>query len=240
MIGVISRSPYFSNAISNSWFPPGWERVGKIAFVALSFVSALVFFSGNFRKKAEVVHPPKKIDPDPKVIPSLAAFSPVTPPSPTYLYDALRWSDADKWKIREIITITGQYSLGEMSFFQYIMNAPRFRRYEDDMDSTEVEGVSLHPFKFLETVFANPELKKYMKPIFEDFFLRSIFMIGVSKGMNRERVKENIEPHIDSFAQAVGISPDAIRPLIRDREWEKMVRCLIGEAGAPQLGKPLA
>jgi len=130
----------------------------------------------------------------------------------------------------------GKYSISEISFFSFVGNTGKFRQYERELESTERETAPLHPFKFLSNVFGNPALKRYMPSIFKDFFLRTGFMSGIVKGMEREAPRGNLEPHIEAFAEATGVSPDAIRPLIRDRSWEPFVRHLI-EAGAAHAGQ---
>lgn len=148
-------------------------------------------------------------------------------------YNSLRCTPEDQRMIGEIISSMGRYSLGEINFFQFIANAGTFRQYERDMESIAVEKAPLHPFKFLEAIFGNPSLKKYMRSICGIFFLRMGFMSGVVKGMSREAHRNNLEPYIDPFSRKVGVSPEAIRPLIRDRAWEMLVHCLIEADGAP-------
>jgi hypothetical protein len=143
------------------------------------------------------------------------------------LYSSLRWTAEDRRKIKEIITCMGQHGLGEIGFIYFISYAPTFRKYEREMESTKVESEPLHPLKFLETVFAEPTLAKYMPALFDNFYLRVGFMAGVNKGMNREMDRNNVEPFIEPFCLRTGASADEIRPLIQAREWEKFVRCLI-------------
>ena len=217
---------------------PSWEKIGRAAFGSFAFLGAIVFASGNLRKKKISLPspslqenpppPPIEID-EPPPLPTVQTAPPQLIAADPY--GSLRWSLEDRRKIGEIVSSMGQYALGEIGFVSFISNSGKYRQYERDLESIAVENEPLHPFKFLETVFGNPDLKRYMPPIFDNFFLRSGFMSGMNKGMNRESGRSNLEPYLESFCKETGVVPEAIRPVSRDRAWEKIVRSLI-EAGA--------
>lgn len=241
-------SSFLSEELTEKQMSPSWDKIGKVAFGSFTFIGGVVFYSGMPRKRSvtfpaapgmaapppvegpEVPPPPRGAAPPIQAPPGGGALRPVR------LFDSIRNSAEDRRKITEVISTMGRYSLSEISFLTFIANTGKFRQYERDMESVEIESAPLHPFKFLSNIFANPALKRYMPSIFNDFFLRTGFMSGVVKGMERETARGNVEPYIEDFAQEVGVLPNAIRLLIRDRAWELLVRHLIA-AGAAREGQ---
>ncbi len=91
----------------------------------------------------------------------------------------------------------------------------------------------IHPLRFLGTLFTNPDLKKCMVEVQSKNLKWRGFMDGdhptpgfVAK-CEREYARNNFEPYILSFCQAVKAHPDQVRALIEKREWEKLVQYLI-------------
>jgi len=92
----------------------------------------------------------------------------------------------------------------------------------------------LHPFRFLWTIFSNPDLKMRMPEVFGSWITRVGFMTGVNRGMRRVTPGKSlaeIEPYIADFAATVGTTAQAIRPLILEgaqkNDWRKLVQHLI-------------
>jgi len=240
-------------------YPPDWtipERDGKVAAVFFASVGWFVFCSGFLPPKRRIARviagvaiqaPPPPVPepvPEPLIPPRALAppqdFAPPQPLAPPRVlvpplnvppqnpaidrpYESLRWLDDDKRQIGEIIT-----TMGTRSYMYVLTCAFQFRGYEAEMD----RGEPLHPYKFLETIFGNPSLKQYMRTIIADPLLKIGFMSGVIKGMTREAARNNLDRYIEPFAQEMGVSPDLVRPLIRDRAWEPLVRHLIDNAVA--------
>jgi hypothetical protein len=159
----------------------------------------------------------------PALTPATQNRAPPVEPS----YESLRWLPADKAQIGEIIQ-----TMGTCTKFTLLWNATKFRHYEQQMDAIEIGGAPLHPFKFLETIFGNPSLKKHMPYIFNDFFLKKGFMAGVIKGMEREAAKNNLDRYIEPFARKMELVPQSVRTLIQVRNWEGVVRLLLANDGA--------
>lgn len=96
-------------------------------------------------------------------------------------------------------------------------------------------GVALkkvHPLKFLSTVFADPHLKLCMGEIFDDRFKRTGFLEGenhdgISHSLTQEANRGKLEPYLNDFAQKVNIPVEAIRPFIKNSDWEGLILFLI-------------
>ncbi|MBS0648473.1 MAG: hypothetical protein JSS10_04515 [Verrucomicrobia bacterium] len=90
----------------------------------------------------------------------------------------------------------------------------------------------VHPFKFLEVVFTNPHLRKCMVSVVDSYFKRGGFLNGSGKTAGfiekceRENARNNLQPHILGFCQAVKAHPDQVRTLVANKEWEKLIRYL--------------
>jgi hypothetical protein len=92
----------------------------------------------------------------------------------------------------------------------------------------------VHPLKFLEVVFTNPHLKECMKNVEEypatklqGFMQGSGGTPGFIQKCDRENGRNNLQPYVLGFCQAVKAHPDQVRDLVEKKQWEKLVRYLI-------------
>ncbi|HEX2582518.1 MAG TPA: hypothetical protein VHL30_00180, partial [Chlamydiales bacterium] len=87
----------------------------------------------------------------------------------------------------------------------------------------------VHPLKFLETIFSNPESKASMRDIFEDYFKKTGFLDGLGPSLSREMEKGKLMQYVEDFSKTVGVSAEGIRPYFQTGDWEALVRYLINE-----------
>lgn len=86
----------------------------------------------------------------------------------------------------------------------------------------------VHPLKFLETIFTNPELVECMPEIFNSDLKRDGFMHGgLTANLNRESDKGRLKDHLDDFAQRVKAPREKLEEFFNLRNWEGMVGFLI-------------
>lgn len=96
----------------------------------------------------------------------------------------------------------------------------------------------LHPFKFLETIFTDEELKACAHAI-RDRNIKKIwneFVDGTASTLQQEMSRHNIQPFVQNFAQTVKIDPNLIAPLIQAEKWEGLISALIDHI--PRLNNP--
>ncbi len=91
----------------------------------------------------------------------------------------------------------------------------------------------IHPLRFLEVVFTNPDLKESMEKVLNDHFKWDGFLNGsfgqrgFADKMRHEFNRNNLFPYVLGFSQAVKAHPDQIRTLFEKQEWDKLVIYLI-------------
>lgn len=86
----------------------------------------------------------------------------------------------------------------------------------------------VHPFRFLECIFTNNELKSCMSTIKGKSWVWDDFLKGLKKSLSQEAKKNNlIQSQIQDFAKHVNISSGAISPSIHSQKWEDLVNILI-------------
>jgi len=132
-------------------------------------------------------------------------------------YDEFICNDQDQSNIAEIIKTMAEYGKLTLLFKQ------------NHLKQLGAQINHVHPLKFLEVVFSDPELKRCMGEIFEDYFKRTGLLDGLGPSLSREMEKGKLMQHIESFSKAVSASADGIRPYFQNSDWESLVRHLINE-----------
>ncbi len=87
----------------------------------------------------------------------------------------------------------------------------------------------LHPFKFLEAIFTDEELKASAHAI-RDRAIKKVwkeFVKGNASTLEQESARHNVQPYVQNFAQTVKIDPNLITPLIQAKRWEDLLNALI-------------
>jgi hypothetical protein len=102
--------------------------------------------------------------------------------------------------------------------------------YKNELKRRGAEINHVHPLKFLAAIFDPnvPDLKCCMFNVFDDYFKREGFLDGLAPSLTREADRGKLEAYIPGFAKDVGASPDAIRPYFHAKDWDGLVRYLIG------------
>lgn len=131
-------------------------------------------------------------------------------------YAELPCSEQQKAYIEELIT-----AMGEQTWFSLFKNRNHLEAIGSHINS-------VHPLKFLGTIFSNPNLKTHMLAIFDDFLKKGQLMDnGLIPNLNREADKGTLSKYLNAFAEEVKIPVDALQPYVQSRDWDEMVRFLI-------------
>lgn len=131
-------------------------------------------------------------------------------------YAKLVCTEQDKQAITEIIK-----NMGEHGKFWLL----RHKSYMNELgDSIR----HVHPLKFLEVVFNNDYLKVCMREVFDDYFKRNGFMDGLGGTLTNKSKAGELERYTHDFAKSINVSYDSIDIYFQNRDWDGLVRHLIG------------
>lgn len=131
-------------------------------------------------------------------------------------YAELPCTQLQKTYICELIT-----SMGEQSWFSLFKN-------RGHLEAIGAHINSVHPLKFLGTIFSNPSLKPQMAAIFDDSLKKNQLMNnGLIPNLDREAEKGNLHKYLRDFAEEIHVSPQALEGYFHSHQWEEMVRFLI-------------
>jgi len=87
---------------------------------------------------------------------------------------------------------------------------------------------NLHPFKFIETVFMDEELKVCIRNIQGKSWVWDEYRNGITSSLAKESAVNNLKPeYIQSLANNLQIDVNLIIPTIQDKNWSKLVTDLI-------------
>lgn len=122
----------------------------------------------------------------------------------------------DKKNIRALIS-----TLDEANLFTLALVSKRLI----DIGSTLAH---IHPMTFMTVAIRDPDLRARLQRIFNSAIKKTVFMqgSGLTEGfrhrLEREARRNNLEPHIEPFAQALDVAPKEIRPLIKAGRWNAL------------------
>lgn len=86
----------------------------------------------------------------------------------------------------------------------------------------------VHPFRFLECIFTDSDLKSCMNIIKGKSMVWSDFFKGLKKSLGQEAKNNNLtSTFIDDFAKRVNVKVGVISHLIQEKKWEDFVDALI-------------
>jgi hypothetical protein len=86
----------------------------------------------------------------------------------------------------------------------------------------------LHPFRFLEGIFTDEQMKVSMHALQNRGWVYGEFFKGLKPSFEEEYAKGNIKKeYIDDFAKRVGIDPKLIYDSIDKQQWMQLVKILI-------------
>lgn len=89
---------------------------------------------------------------------------------------------------------------------------------------------SVHPFRFLETVFRNEELKAGIHAIRDRGGLFwNDFIKGLTRSLDEEANQQNLLPFTSEFANNIHFSEARMLPYLQQKKWTDFVNLLIDE-----------
>lgn len=175
---------------------PTWKKVGDAVLLSSAFIGTCTYGLILTEKKRKVVTIPGLAIPD-------YQFSGEVSPYPTQAYSEL--PNNPKW-IKELIN-DGLFGLYVKIYLKK-------------------EGKSIHPFKFLATIFTNAQLTMKMREIFESqfSFKQNPILAQIEQGLYENGY---LEYYIDGFAREIGVLPDLLIPMIQEQDWEGLILFLL-------------
>lgn len=110
--------------------------------------------------------------------------------------------------------------------------------HKSSLESAGDRVEHVHPFKFLETIFTNEELKVGIRNIQnKGGWVWSDFLEGITDSLTKEAAVDNLkEEYVKDFAKNVKIDQKLISPSLKKRDWKKFVQVLIDNV--PREGNP--
>ncbi len=133
-------------------------------------------------------------------------------------------SSTEKENIRFIIR-----SLAKHNWAQLAKEEPSLKRTGDKINH-------VHPFRFLQCVFTDEELKAGLFVIRNKSLVWGEYYDGLKKSLNDESDLNNLIQFTPDFANNVGINVHAILPYVQTRQWSALIDTLINSI--PRTGNP--
>jgi hypothetical protein len=85
----------------------------------------------------------------------------------------------------------------------------------------------VHPMKFLEVIFSDPQLKGCMTTIWGDYFKRNGFMEGLGPSLSREMEKGKLMQYLSDFGTAIHVPAEQMKIYFEYMDWDNLVLFLI-------------
>ncbi len=130
-------------------------------------------------------------------------------------YEKLICTPEDTATVQEIVTILGENGKLSLLFKQNYLNELGSR----------IE--TLHPLKFMTSIFCYPHLHEYMLDIFDDYFKRTGFMSGLGPSLAHETKKGKLQALLPKFAEEMKIPLEKMQPYFDRHEWEALVEFIL-------------
>lgn len=87
---------------------------------------------------------------------------------------------------------------------------------------------NLHPFKFMEIIFTDEELKVCIRNLQGRSWVWGEFRDGLTNSLAKESAVDNIKPdHIQNLANTIRVDVNIITPLVESKNWSKLFTDLI-------------
>lgn len=131
------------------------------------------------------------------------------------LYEALPISDTEKEIIGKILTTMAENNLLNLWF------------QRKDLETLGQQIRSVHPIRFLGTVFSNPKLVRAMHDIRQSKFKWEGFIEGFTERLKEEVNLNNVYPYLSGFAIHVNMHPQQIKKYFDERNYEGLVLFLM-------------
>lgn len=95
----------------------------------------------------------------------------------------------------------------------------------------------LHPYRFLEIIFTNEELKAYVAAVRGRAFVWKEFLNGLEGSFEDEWKNKNVTTEqLKDFSNRVGLDHNLLQPYVKDQRWKDLVNKLIDTI--PREGNP--
>lgn len=133
-------------------------------------------------------------------------------------------SSSDKDNIRYIII-----SLAKYNWAQLAKEESSLKKAGD-----KINGV--HPFRFLQCVFTDEELKVGLYVIRNKSLVWGDYYDGLKKSLNEESDLNNLVQFTPDFANNIGVNVNTILPYVQTRQWSVLIDVLINSI--PRQGNP--
>ena len=131
-----------------------------------------------------------------------------------FTYEELICTEIDRATIFEIIS-----TLGEKGKIQLLFKKTYLNQIGDSVRH-------VHPLKFLSVIILQPELKKDLRRILDDYFKRSGFMEEMNTSLSLHLAQGTLLPYLSDFCAEVGISYDLVQKYCYKKEWDKLIQFL--------------
>lgn len=132
-------------------------------------------------------------------------------------YTKLECTEHHKTVIKTIISL-----MGENGKLWLLANKGKMNQLGEEIRT-------VHPLKFLETIFSNGYLVKCMAIIFDDYFKKKGFMDGLGSSLDAKFQTGELKRYMADFAESLGISKKLIEPYFKNADWDNLVYFLIDE-----------
>jgi len=117
-----------------------------------------------------------------------------------------------------------------------LANTPLLKIKKEPLKKAGEKIEQLHPFKFLECVFTDEELKVCMHNIQGRSWVWREFLRGITDSLAQEAAIGNLLPYRQEFANTIQIDPSLINPSLQGSHWKEFVNILIDKV--PRNGDP--
>lgn len=131
----------------------------------------------------------------------------------------------EKNNIRYVIRSLAKYNLAQLA------------REKSSLERAGDKINHLHPFRFLQCIFTDEELKAGLHAIRKKGgYVWSNYYDGMKSSLNEEFDKDNLIQFTCDFADNVGVNVNEILPYVQARQWSNLVDVLINSI--PRQGNP--
>lgn len=131
---------------------------------------------------------------------------------------------SEKENIRYIIRSLAKYNWAQLA------------KEESSLKKAGDKITHIHPFRFLQSIFTDEELKTGLFVIRNKSLVWSDYYDGLKKSLNEESDLNNLVQFTPDFANNIGVNVNLILPYVQTRQWSVLIDVLI--ANIPRQGNP--
>lgn len=146
---------------------------------------------------------------------ALADAQDQTAHAPADAYAQLPINEEEKKLIYKLL-----HTMAKDNVFQLLMEKKKLEKIGKKINS-------VHPLRFLGTVFTNQHLKECMHEIKKSGFKWDNFIDGISDRMKEESGRNNLVPYLKGFCTTLQVSYDDVMSYIKGGDFEGLVKYLM-------------